>query len=186
MLEAQSLVAALLTACAVKLLDDLVDSGPEDFLNAGRATYCSLSLCVACLAAASTAVPLFLACYATGMLFKPQSDNRDARLRCAESAGIILVLIVGCGLARGVAALFFAGFAQLTDDVLDFRADSGARPGSLAHRFGVVECSLVGAACMLTAASLDRVLAVCALAGAIAVWAIERALASRKGGGYGG
>jgi len=183
--EARLLVAALLTALAVKLLDDLVDSSPDDDLYASRAAYCSLSLCVACLAAASTAVPLFLACYATGMLFKPQSDSRNARLRFAESSGVILVLVVGCGLGRGAAAVLLACFAQLEDDVLDSRADLGVRPCNLAHRFGVVECALLGAACLLAAACLECALAACALAGAVAVWAMERALASRQGGGCG-
>jgi hypothetical protein len=180
--DARSLVAGLLVACSVKLLDDLVDSGPEDDLYPSRAAYCALSLCVACLAAAGVAVPLFLACYAFGMLLKPQSDGRSPLLRAAEPMVVCLVLLCGCGLLRGSTALILAGFAQLVDDVLDYRADFGRATGNLASRFGTVECALVGGACLLAATALDPALTMCGLAGALMVWAVERVVVGRGGG----
>jgi len=188
-----SLVAALLTACSVKLLDDLLDSGPDDDLYARRAVYCALALCLACLARVATAAPLFLACYAAGMVFKPEAGmmfryetgSRATFARFMEPAAAILVLVACCGPVTGAAALLLASFAQLADDVLDFTADLGARPANLAHRFGVVECALAGTSCLLTAGCLEPRLAASALAGAVAVWAIEWALARREEGGTG-
>jgi len=198
--DTASFIAALLAACSVKLLDDLLDSGPDDDLYAHRAVYCALALCLACLARAGVAVPLFLACYAVGMIMTPAggappapgtgkvfsaSAVAPAFLRFAEPAGAVLVLIAFYGPARAAAALLLALFAQLGDDILDFRADLASGQANLVHRFGVVECALAAASMLFAAASLEFRLTLCALAGAVSVWAGERAVRRVAGGGAG-
>ncbi len=181
--DAASLVSALLAACSVKLLDDLLDSGADDDLYAGRAVYCALTLCLGCLVRAAVAVPLFLACYAVGMVIAPVGGVRQTLLRFAEPSGAILVLVVSYGPTKATAALLLAVFAQLADDALDFTTDLASGQPSLAHRFGIVECALAALALLSAAAFLEPGLALCALSGAAAVWAGEHALKRIAGGG---
>lgn len=173
-------VAVLLTALAVRILDDAFDETPK--VSAGTVAYVAVLVALGATVETTTAMTLFLACYALGMttdLGRPLPSGFTA---LGEGA---LVLLLGAWRFGGPAmlgALAVITFIQAADDVIDYPRDLEMGVASWATRWGRVETMLLGSAAFTLAMRLDPVVAVSA---PIAAWAVSVGRDALVNGGEG-
>lgn len=155
-----SSAAVLFCAAAVKLADDFLDkemdirSGQHNWalpLGNGALFYAIIFLVFAAGLNSKVSLPLFLASYIIGM-FNDYQHIFPSRLTGFEES--LVVLIGGLCLFGWQSMLFSLSFImalQLFDDCLDIHRDKLAGNRNWAYRFGLTECSLFGALCIILA-----------------------------------
>ena len=160
-------VAVVLTALAVKDLDDFVDAGRADD---HRPVYAAMLLAMAGLVAARFALPFFVAAWCVGM-------RHDLTRRLPSGLTGLWESILGltaCALLAGPIATVTAVAAvtggQLLDDVLDAARDRQAGRLNWAHRLEPLPAACFGLALLAVASFLDVARAMAFLVGLATVW----------------
>ncbi|MCE5286677.1 MAG: hypothetical protein LLG02_12635 [Pelosinus sp.] len=157
------LAASMAVVCcgaAVKLSDDFLDkemdirSGQHNWaltLGSGALFYAIICLIAAAGLNSQVSLPLFLASYIVGM-FNDYQHIFPSRLTGLQESLLVLVLGVCLfGLNSMLFSLSFILAIQLFDDCLDIHRDKLAGYRNWAYRFGLAECSLLGALCIILA-----------------------------------
>lgn len=154
--------ALVLTAFAVRWLDDVVDENPRRVVGLGSYSMLALALAAACQPAVTGS--MVAACYAVGML----GDGRrllPSGLPPAVESGLSLLaagLLVGWEPVLAAACTILA--VQIADDLRDMGEDQQVKAANLALLWGTVEAGLLAAASLVVAARLAPWIPVLAMA----------------------
>lgn len=177
--DLQSSAAVLLTAFAVKMMDDFMDLRTDIHLGIpsvaerlGDATlpYALVLLALAALFDADTAGSLFAASYAVGMAFDLNRVLPSGLYGWQEAGGVLLLGMLLAGPTVQLWALLTIGFVQAVDDIADMRSDAFTGAANLVRRFGTGEVHMAALALLLAAAYLRPFLTVVVI---VAVFAVE-------------
>ncbi|SDF56032.1 hypothetical protein [Sporolituus thermophilus] len=147
-----TVVAVVLCAAAVKLVDDFLDQELDriagrtnwsEFLGSGAMVYAIILIVFAACINASVSLPLFLASYIVGM-FINLDHNFPTRLKGWQESLIVFGLgVLFFEWSNMVFSLLFILGVQLVDDCLDIYNDRRAGYHNWAYRLGIMECLLV-------------------------------------------
>lgn len=166
-------LAVFLTALAVKLLDDLIDTGPrEDDVGprgAAPAVYAAVLLVAAAALAPAATVALFLGAYAVGMLAAPAERQPSGLRGWVESGSAVLLAGAAAGPVLAAGALLSMLAIQAADDLVDLAEDRGRGRVSLAVALGRPGAAAVAAVGGGLAVALHPPLALAAFTAAGAI-----------------
>jgi len=171
-----NIIAVLLCAFAVKLMDDYLDvdldargEHPNFTHRFGKGTpiYAMLSLALAASSNAPLSLPLFFASYSIGMFHDVKEFFPSGLSGLQESMLIFLIGLLLWGWQSMFFSLFFILSIQLFDDYLDIHTDQLTGYRNFAHRFGKTECLLLSLLSLLISWWLDVLFFFPALIGAI-------------------
>lgn len=133
-------LAVFLSALAVKLLDDLIDSGPREAdigpRGAAPAVYAAVLLVAAAALAPATTVALFFGAYAVGMLAAPAERQPSGLRGWVESGAAVLLSGAAVGPMLAAGALLIMLAIQAADDLVDLAEDRQRGRVSLAVALG--------------------------------------------------
>lgn len=148
----RDLLAIILVAFAVKLMDDFLDLRTDvqfgipsiaERLGEASLPYAMLLLALGSLLDLRLAIPLFTASYGMGMAMDLRRELPSGLYGWQEAviaigAGALLI-----GPLEQVWALVVMGFVQCMDDIQDVRRDALSGASNLVRRFGVGEVRMV-------------------------------------------
>lgn len=159
------IIAVVLCAIAVKLVDDFLDkdldrrAGYPNFtkkLGNGTVIYAMLALTLAASINAPVIIPLFLASYSIGMFNDWQQPFPSGLSGLQESLLVLLWGVLLYGWQRMLFSILFICAVQLFDDYLDVYTDQLVGYRNIASRIGKIECLLLALITMLSSWQLDE------------------------------
>lgn len=144
--------ALVLTAFAVRWLDDVVDHSPRCVEGLGSYSLLALAFAASCHPVVTGS--MLVACYAVGML----GDGRRLLPSGLPPAAESVLSLLAAGLLMGwkpvLAATGTILAVQIADDWRDLREDEAVKAANLVRSLGTVEAGLLAVASLVAAAWL--------------------------------
>lgn len=163
--KAVLIIAVVLCAIAVKLVDDFLDKDQDHRaaspnlatrLGNGTVIYAMLIFTLAASLNAPVAIPLFLASYGIGMFTDWKQPFPSGLSGLQESLLVFVLGILFYGWQRMLFSIFFICAVQLFDDYMDVYRDELVGYRNIAYRIGNVECFLLGLIALLSSWQLEE------------------------------
>ncbi|HHX02245.1 MAG TPA: hypothetical protein GX739_06200 [Firmicutes bacterium] len=164
-----SIGATVLTAIAVKWLDDCIDEKhPTNSVRSGAA-YSLLAILVAAILDLPLTIALFSACYVIGMFTSMTQKLPSGLPGWLESMLILIFAAVYCGLAATFWSVLVIYSVQLLDDLLDYRLDEQQNRSNVVNDLGVERTIILFSFCFYISVAIEPFLSVLVLSSALIV-----------------
>ncbi|MDI9420586.1 MAG: hypothetical protein GX228_00695 [Firmicutes bacterium] len=164
-----SVGAVILTAVAVKWLDDCIDEDNLTNSMRGGAAYSLTAILVASVLDLPLTIALFSACFMIGMFSSMTIKLPSGLPGWLESSLLFMFASVYSGLRTAIWAVLVIYSVQILDDLLDYNADHQRCIFNLARAIGIEQSMILFLFCFYLSVAIEPMLSVLVLSSALFV-----------------